>query len=246
MTRTEPQVIDRGATRRLAAEGPPRAACAALTGLAAAFEQGRGDRAGCVGGVRTVERGLPVYEIGEESRSLFFIRRGLVKIGTVTPDGHEFIYGLRQDGEIFGELCALPGPRRDRALALERTTLVSMPLETLLCAIQADGEALRQFVGLCSASLSDAYEQLHLVAFGDTVERLVSLLVRLGGRLGRPAGRSVEISAYVTQEEIAQMIGVRRERLSTAMNFLRKRRYVDYARGGRIVLDLAALQGYRR
>jgi hypothetical protein len=40
------------------------------------------------------------------------------------------------------------------------------------------------------------------------------------------------------------MVVARRERVSTAMNFLRNRGLVDYSHRGYLVLDLQALQKY--
>ena len=194
--------------------------------------------------VTTVEKDHVIYDAGDESRTLFFIRSGFVKIGTVTEDGHELIYDVRKGGDLVGELCASEYPRQDRAVALERAEFVAVPLDDVLAIVQRDRGLLRQLVQVFCNSLSDAYEQLNSVAFGDTVHRLIRVLVRLGSQLGRQSDQGTEISTYLTQEDIAQMVAVRRERVSTAMNFLRTRGMVGYSRGGYIVLDLRALENY--
>jgi CRP-like cAMP-binding protein len=165
------------------------------------------------------ERDETIYEIGDRERTLFFLKSGFAKIGTITEDGREIIYDVRKAGDVLGELCAGNVPRQDRAL-----------LDQLLQA-------------LC-ASLSDAYDQLNSVAFGGTVDRVVKLLRKLGSDLGRRSGDRVEIPTYLTQEEIAQMIAVRRERVSLAMNVLRDKGLVQYSRRGTLVLDPDALDGF--
>lgn len=194
--------------------------------------------------VTTFEKDQVVYEAEDGSRTFFFIRSGFVKIGTVTEDGHELIYDVRKGGDLVGELCASEYPRQDRAVALERTDIVAVPLEDVLAIVRQDEGMLRQLVQSFCKSLSDAYDQLNSVAFGDTVHRLARVLVRLGSQLGRQVGQGIEISTYLTQEDIAQMVAVRRERVSTAMNFLRSRGMVGYSRGGYIVVDLRALEEY--
>jgi len=52
----------------------------------------------------------------------------------------------------------------------------------------------------------------------------------------------VQIPVYLTQEEIAQMAGARRERISTALNSLRRRGIVQYSARGHMVIDVAALE----
>ena len=194
--------------------------------------------------VTTFEKDEVIYEAGDGNRTLFFIRSGFVKIGTVTEDGHELIYDVRKGGDLVGELCASAYPREDRAVALERADIIAVPLDDVLAIVRQDQELLRQLVQVFCNSLSDAYDQLNSVAFGDTVHRLARVLVRLGSQLGRPTGQGLEISTYLTQEDIAQMVAVRRERVSTAMNVLRARGMVGYSRGGYIVVDLRALENY--
>jgi CRP/FNR family transcriptional regulator, cyclic AMP receptor protein len=192
----------------------------------------------------TFDKDQVIYDIGDGNQSFFFLRSGFVKVGTITEDGRELIYDVRKGGDIVGELCASDQPRQDRAVALEQTEVIAVPLDEVLEIVQKNRDLLRQLVQVFCASLSDAYDQLNSVAFSDTVHRLVRVLVRLGKQLGRRSGQSTEISTYLTQEEISQMVAVRRERISTAMNFLRDRGLVDYSRRGHLVLDLKALESY--
>src|SRR5947207_13356300 len=55
-----------------------------------------------------------LYDVGDRNRVVFFVRKGFVKIGTLTPDGGEVNYDLRKDGEAFGVPCALHSVPRDR------------------------------------------------------------------------------------------------------------------------------------
>ena len=54
----------------------------------------------------------------------------------------------------------------------------------------------------------------------------------------------MELPAYLTQEEIAQMVAARRERISTALNSLRRRGMVHYSARGHLMLDMASLEGH--
>jgi CRP/FNR family cyclic AMP-dependent transcriptional regulator len=194
--------------------------------------------------VVTVEPDGVIYELGDRDRTLFFLRAGFAKIGTITADGHEIIYDIRREGDVLGELCAGGVPRQDRAVALETCEIVAVPFDEVLAAVQNDRQLLGQLIQMLCASLADAYDQLNSVAFGGTLERVVKLLRRLGAQLGRPSAGGVEIPTYLTQEEIAQMIAVRRERVSLAMNFLRDRGAVQYSRRGFLVLNLEALEAH--
>ena len=194
--------------------------------------------------VTIFEKDQVIYDVGEENQTFFFVQKGFVKIGSVTEDGHELIYDVRKAGDVVGELCASGQQRRDRAVALERTEVIAVPLSEVLDIVQKNRSLLQELVQICCESLSDAYDQLNTLAFSDTVHRLVRVLLRLCEQLGRSAGQRTELSAYLTQEEISQMVAASRERVSTAMNFLRNRGMLDYSYKGYLVLDLQALKNY--
>ena len=186
-----------------------------------------------------------LYEIGDKQRTLFFIQRGFVKVGTITESGDEVIYDIRKAGEVAGELCASELPRADRAVAQEPTEVVPVPYEEILRTLQKKPDLLRQFIELLSGSLADSYERVFRLATDDLLHRLIKVLLQLAAKLGRPAGPIVEIPTYLTQEEIAQMVAARRERVSTALNRLRQRGLVQYSAGGHLLLDVKALENYR-
>jgi CRP/FNR family transcriptional regulator, cyclic AMP receptor protein len=194
--------------------------------------------------VTTFEKDQVIYDVGDEKPTFFFLQEGFVKVGSITEDGHELIYDVRKAGDIVGELCAFGRRRGDRAVALERTAVIAVPLDEILEIVHRNRHLLQELVQMFCESLSDAYDQLNTLAFRDTVHRLVRVLLRLGVQLGHSSGQKTELSAYLTQEEISQMVAARRERVSTAMNFLRNRGMVDYSHRGYLVLDLKALQDY--
>lgn len=54
-----------------------------------------------------------LYELGGTERTLWFIRTGVVKVGTIIEDGRELIFDVRKDGGVVGELSALDSVRND-------------------------------------------------------------------------------------------------------------------------------------
>jgi CRP-like cAMP-binding protein len=192
-------------------------------------------------GPRTFERHAIIYDLGETDRSLFFIRKGLVKTGTITEQGREIIYDVRAVGDVVGELCALDVPRRDRAVAVETTAAIVIGFEEVVATLAGNSLLLTTFITALSGVLADSYEQLNRVARGDVTHSLIAVLKTLARKLGRPSGPLVEINAYLTQEELAQMVVARRERVSTALNALRREGAVHYSGAGHLLLDLDAL-----
>lgn len=195
---------------------------------------------------RTFDEDEVMYELGDSERTFFFVRRGMVKTGTITDSGREIIYDIRKDGDVAGELCCLEPPRRDRAVALEPTEAVAVPFDEVIDTLAKYPTMLRAFVGIFSSALAEAYDQVGRLAEDNVLEGLIKVLRTLAAKLGRPSGKLVEIAAYLTQEELSQMVVARRERVSTALNSLRRQGIAQYSPRGHLLLDMPRLDSYSK
>src|SRR5467141_38813 len=179
-----------------------------------------------------------LYDVGDKDRTLFFLQDGFVKVGTITSDGHELIYDVRKGGDVVGELCASEPRRPDRAVALEQTDAIPVPFEDVMEVVRKQPDLLARLVDVFCRALSEAYAQVNTLAVDDTAHRLCKVLLKLGAKIGQSSGPEVEIPTYLTQEEIAQMVAARRERVSTALNFLRRKKMIQYTNHGHLVLNV--------
>jgi CRP-like cAMP-binding protein len=82
------------------------------------------------------------------------------------------------------------------------------------------------------------------LADDNVLEGLIKVFKTRAAKLGRPSGKLTEINAYLTQEELSQMVVARRERVSTALNSLRRHGIVQYSSRGHLLLDMQALESH--
>ncbi len=54
--------------------------------------------------VRKFDKGTYVYQPGDEQTHIHLIEKGVVKIGSYSPDGERVIYDVLQPSEFFGDL----------------------------------------------------------------------------------------------------------------------------------------------
>ncbi|HKS96291.1 MAG TPA: Crp/Fnr family transcriptional regulator, partial [Terriglobia bacterium] len=179
---------------------------------------------------RVLGRGEFIFLPSSPADSVYFLRDGLVKTSTISESGEELILAIHQPGEIFGELCLCGGERHAQALAMEPSEVVEIPFEALMAHLQGNRQALTDFLSNLVRHLAEAYSQLETLAFDPTVQRLARTLLKLAQELGKPTPDGLEIDHYIRQEELAQMIGARREVVSTALNRLREMGLIDYSR----------------
>lgn len=193
---------------------------------------------------RVFGRGEYIFVNGSPAQSVYFLRHGLVKTSMISENGEELILAIHRPGEIFGELCLCGLERREQALAMEPSEVVEIPFEALLAHLQGNRQALTDFLSNMVRHLSEAYSQLQALAFDPTLQRLARTLLKLAQELGKPTPDGLEIDHYIRQEELAQMIGARREVVSTALNRLREMGLIDYSRKGYLTIKIKELQAH--
>lgn len=183
-----------------------------------------------------------IYNVGDRDRVFFFIKSGFVKVGATTSSGSDVIYDLRCQGDVVGELCLTETERPDWAVALEKVEVVAVPLHEIRQLLASKPAMMTAMIDVFSHTLKDAYSQINTLAADGTVRRLANVLSVLARKVGRQSGEMVEIPIYLTQEEIAQMVVARRERISTALNSLRRNGVVQYTTRGLLMVDQNKLE----
>jgi CRP-like cAMP-binding protein len=190
----------------------------------------------------TFSKHYVIYDVGDEERTIFFLVNGFVKVGAIMATGHEVIYDVRKGGDIVGELCASEPVRVDRAVALESTDAICVPFQDVVGLLPQRPDLIAVLVAVFCQRLKEAYAQVNTLAIDDTVRRLIKVLLNLAARLGQRSGSLIMLPIYLTQEEIAQMVAARRERISTALNSLRRQGMLRYSTRGHLMLDVSALE----
>jgi CRP/FNR family transcriptional regulator len=191
---------------------------------------------------RTVAAGEYLYHMGEAARSVYLVRAGLVKTSLVSPGGQELTLRVHKAGDMLGELCLCLGERREQAAALEESNVVEIPVGLVMAKLRQDPHAALAFASDVCAHLVQAYERLRSLSVEPTMGRLTRTLLELASDLGETAPRGTQITHHITQEELARMIGARREVVSGLLNQLRSTGLISYTRRGLIVINREALE----
>jgi CRP/FNR family cyclic AMP-dependent transcriptional regulator len=192
---------------------------------------------------RHLQAGERIYLMGNPARSLFLLQSGLVKTSVISPDGHELTLRVYGSGDILGELCLCGGGRREEAIALEASTVTDLPHTVLLGRLRREPEAALELASIMCERLADAYERVESLSWETVLERLVRTLLKLAADFGESVSDS-HIGHYIKQDELAKIVGARREVVSGLLNRLRNSGHISYSPRGFIAVDRAALQAF--
>jgi CRP/FNR family transcriptional regulator, cyclic AMP receptor protein len=193
---------------------------------------------------RQLRAGERLYLMGHPARSLFLLRSGLVKTSVVSPGGEELTLRIYKPGEILGEFCLCGGGRREEAVALEASSVTEMPLVALMSRLKQDPEAALELASTMCERLADAYERVESLSWETVLERLVRALLKLAADFGETSGEGTHIGHYIKQDELAKIVGARREVVSGLLNRLRNSGHISYSPRGFIAVNRSTLQAY--
>jgi CRP/FNR family transcriptional regulator, cyclic AMP receptor protein len=169
-----------------------------------------------------------IFDQGQPADSIFYVRKGKVKLSVISQQGKEAIVATLSDGDFLGEGCLAGQPLR-MATATTVTDCNLFRIEKLLMLrmIHEKHEISELFVAhLLSRNIryeSDLVDQL----FNSSEKRLARILLILA-HFGKES-RAEPVLPGVSQDSLAQMVGTTRSRVSHFMNKFRKLGFIDYS-----------------
>jgi CRP/FNR family cyclic AMP-dependent transcriptional regulator len=168
-----------------------------------------------------------IFQQGQPADSLFYLRRGKVKLSVISQQGKEAIVAVLSAGEFFGEGCiAGQKLRMATAVAMTDCTLDKIEKSLMTRLLHEQHDISELFVThLLSRNIryeSDLVDQL----FNSSEKRLARILLLLA-HFGKES-RAEPVLPRISQDDLAQMVGTTRSRVSHFMNKFRGLGFVDY------------------
>lgn len=193
---------------------------------------------------RQYPAGRQLYSMGNPARSIFLVQSGLIKTTAVSPEGEELTLRLFKAGDLLGELCLCGGGRREVAVALENSAVIEVPLSALMAQLRRDPEAAIELAFLVCDRLNDAYDLIESLSWDTVLHRVVRTLLWLSKEFGEPAEAGTRLGHYIRQEELARLVGARREVVSGLLSRLRASGHISYSPRGVITVRQSGLQRF--
>lgn len=172
--------------------------------------------------VRTTKRGRGewIFLLGDEADSIYFLRKGRIKITASGEDAHEVLHKIIGPGQIFGDMSSILGiPRTTSAQALEASLLCEIRRKDFETLLSMYPELLFQLLKSVGLRLKQAEAQLVNVMCNDISRRVrEALLDLIVSETGTTPERPVRIR--ITQQDLANLIGASRQKTSQALKEL--------------------------
>jgi CRP/FNR family transcriptional regulator, cyclic AMP receptor protein len=174
-------------------------------------------------------RSRNIFRQGQPADSLFYLRRGTVKLTAISKQGKEAIVSVLGAGEFFGEGCL--GGQQSRASTAAAVTdcTLNRIKKSLMASLLHERHDVSELFARHLLSRNSRYEADIVDQIFDSSEnRLVQTLLLLAHY--DKASRAEPVLPRVSQDSLAQMVGTTRSRIRGFMQKFRKLGFIDYDR----------------
>ena len=192
----------------------------------------------------TIPRHENVYTCGDQDEMVYFIETGQIKLLLLSPEGKECLLAIHSGGDIFGELCLSGlGARQETATAMKATKLKQIPCAQFFARLSHDS-LFEGFARYLAVRIADQQQVIANLVTVDSEQRLGQTLLQLARTLGKKAPRSIRIELKITHEELSEMVGTTRPRISFFMQRFRNLGLIETNRDHFLIIKENKLTGY--
>ncbi|MEW6663530.1 MAG: Crp/Fnr family transcriptional regulator [Bacillota bacterium] len=170
------------------------------------------------------------------SDAVFFVRYGRVKISYFSEDGKEFTVMILGPGEMYS--------RHSQAFvtALEETEVWIISMENFLQILQLDSQLPLRTIRILGRILHETNTAIQNLAFREVTARLALFILRQAGTHGKKVAKGLMVPLELTHEDMANLIGSRRQTITSTLNRFHQQGLITLSRGHLIVHDVERLQ----
>ena len=181
-----------------------------------------------------------VCRMGRQATYWFGVIEGLLKMSTDSASGRTITFTGVPPGGWFGEGTALKRESyRYNIMALRRSVVAGLPIDTFHW-------LLDNSIGFNRFVMNQLNERLAQFIEAREIDRSTNPDVRVARNLATLFNptlyHGVGEILRITQQELAYLVGLSRQRVNVALNTLEKQGAIRIEYGGMRVLDLAALR----
>ena len=182
-------------------------------------------------GIATARRlaaGEALFQQGEATGGLYYIREGTVKQVVLSPSGSERQVSVTEPGCIVGEVSALDGgPAQVSAVAMTAVTAWFLPRAEMIRLVRTDGEFALRLMGSLTRKIRVTTKLVSDMSSRPVAEQLACLLHQLARQKGPDRAGTVRVTIAVSHQQLAELLGVSRVTISQGLAALKEQGLIE-------------------
>jgi len=184
-----------------------------------------------IGTVRAYPRRAVVFQEGDESRQVYVVLSGRLKVFLADGEGREIVLDYLNAGEIFGEMSLDGQPRSASVMTLEPSKLAIVRHDELRRFLAGNPDAAFELL----TTVIRRARNLSRVAGGLALLDVYGRTARTLLEMAEPEGDRMLIRERFTQHELATRVGATREMVSRILSDMRDGGFVTPTPDGLVI-----------
>jgi CRP/FNR family cyclic AMP-dependent transcriptional regulator len=198
--------------------------------------------------LREYEKEEIIFHQGDDSRELYIVLQGKIRIYKTTLSGYETSIQIFFPGDVIGEFAVIDDqPRSATARTIENCQLLTIKGDQFSKYMQEMPSLALGMNRLLTSKVRWTAAYAETIAQYDAAGRLLHILLLYNDRIGQQIepGKQYVIDLGLNQADLASLIGARREWVNRLLRNWHRRRLIKYEAGRIIILDLLKAQQER-
>ncbi len=194
--------------------------------------------------MQTIQKGQFIYYPETPSSSVFFLKKGRVKIVSYTEDGKEIIKKILWPGDIFGELGLIDGDskRSDFSQAMDDDVLIcAMGKEEMVQMMSMNSKLNLKVMKIIGLRLRKVERRVESLIGKSARTRLIEFIKELAEERGKKIGTEILIKHHLTHQDIASLNAISRQKTTAILNELRDENLITFDRNSLLIRNIDKL-----
>jgi len=189
-----------------------------------------------IGTLQHYKKGRILYWQGDPVEQVFVIKKGAVKVFSLSREGKAYTYTILGVGGMIGATAYLLGKEHESiAEAMEDTYVIALPPREFEHLLTSDPRFSATVTRQLAQNLHSLSGKVRELSFLDVQQRLKHTLMRLADQYGLATDRGVKIDLHITHKEIGELIAANRTTITSYLNELKRQGYL-WQEGHRLVI----------
>lgn len=188
-------------------------------------------------------RDAPLFYEGSPNDFLYIVRKGLVKLVSLSEKGTETILHILHEDDVFGELLLVEGKRPYTAIAITDVVVNALSRKGFLEVLSACPAFTENYARLLSLRLMQVEREFSGMIHAWAYHRLAKELLHLAEDIGVDTLDGTRIALRLTHEDLANLIGTARETVTILLSKFEELGLI-HREGRNLVVERSRLREY--
>ena len=191
----------------------------------------------------TYPTGAVMFVEGQNSRGVYVLTQGRIKLTTTNRAGRTLIMKIAQPGEILGLHETVRNSSYElTAETLQPSQLAYIHRDDFLRLLKHNADFCLQVTQQLSQQCESAYDMIRSIGLSSSVTEKLARLVLQWAKNSPTSDGAIRVRSLLTHEEIAQLIGSTRETVTRILSEFKKNHVLEVTGSVLLIRNKAALE----